>query len=106
MKLSLSYSKAQILSMYLDAVYYGAGHWGDVAAARGYFGVDPRRLTWAEAAMLAGLIQAPTAYDPLTHFSLAKQRQSEVLHQLVVNHDITATQAEAAYRAHLPLRSS
>ena len=106
MKLSLSYSRAQLLDMYLNADYFGAGYWGDVAAAHGYFGVDPARLTWAEAAMLAGLIQAPTAYDPLKHFSLAKQRQSEVLHQLVVNHDITAAQAKAASRAHLPLRGS
>jgi len=103
-KLALSYSKPEILNMYLNAVYYGNGYWGDVAAARGYFGVDPGKLTWAEAAMLAGLPQAPSAYDPVVHFALAKLRQHHVLDQLVVNHLLTEAQAEAAYRAPLPLR--
>lgn len=102
-KLSLAYSKAQILDMYLNAVYYGNGYWGDVAAARGYFGTAPDQLDWAEAAMLAGLPQAPSAYDPLRHLALAKQRQHHVLARLVANHVLTAAQASAAYRAPLPL---
>ncbi len=103
-KLALAYSKPQILDMYLNAIYYGNGYWGDVAAARGYFGVGPSHLTWAEAALLAGLPQAPSAYDPLRHLALAKERQRHVLSQLVVNHFLTASQARAAYRAALPLR--
>ncbi len=103
-KLYINYSKAQILSMYLDAVYYGNGFWGAAAAARGYFGVPAHALTWAEAAMLAGLPQAPSSYDPLRHFALAKQRQRHVLEQLVVNHYLSAAQANAAYRQRLPLR--
>lgn len=103
-KLALTYSKPQMLGMYLNVVYYGNGYWGEVAAARGYFGVTPDHLTWAEAAMLAGLPQAPTAYDPLHHLALAKQRQHHVLSQLVVNHIVTATQAAAIYRTPLPLR--
>lgn len=103
-KLSLRYSKPEILAMYLNAVYYGNGYWGDVAAARGYFGTSPDQLTWAEAALLAGLPQAPSAYDPLHHLSLAKQRQRHVLAQLVVNHVLTPRQARAAFRAPLPLR--
>lgn len=103
-KLYVNYSKAQILSMYLDAVYYGNGFWGAGAAARGYFGVSANALSWAEAAMLAGLPQAPSAYDPLTHLALAKQRQRHVLDQLVVNHFLTAAQASAAFRQRLPLR--
>ena len=101
-KLALTYSKPEILLMYLNVIYYGNGYWGDVAAARGYFGTSPYRLTWAEAAMLAGLPQAPSAYDPLKHFALAKQRQRHVLSQLVVNHVLTAAQARAAFRAVLP----
>lgn len=104
-KLSVSYSQAQVLAMYLNAVYYGNGYWGDVAAARGYFATSPDRLDWAEAAMLAGLPQAPSAYDPATHFALAKRRQGEVLQQLVVNHYLTAAQAAAAYRETLPMPS-
>ena len=101
-KLSVSYPRAQVLNMYLNAAYYGNGFWGEVAAARGYFGVDPARLNWAEASMLAGLVQAPSAYDPLRHFALAKQRQRHVLDRLVATHYLTTAQASAAYRA--PLR--
>jgi penicillin-binding protein 1A len=54
--------------------------------------------------MLAGLPQAPTAYDPLHHYALAKQRQQHVLDQLVANHDLTPAQAEAAYQQPLGLR--
>lgn len=102
-KLSLTYSKSKILAMYLNSVYYGNQYWGYVAAAQGYFGVSPARLDWAQAAMLAGLPQAPTAYDPYLHFGLAKERQQHVLAQLVVNHDLGAAQAKAAFRERLHL---
>lgn len=104
-KLSLDYPKQQILGMYLSVVYYGNGYWGDEAAARGYFGISPRALDGAQAAMLAGLPQAPSAYDPETHFALAKQRQRHVLDQLVVNHILTSAQANAAYRERLVLEN-
>jgi membrane carboxypeptidase/penicillin-binding protein PbpC len=103
-KLSLGYPKPQILNMYLNSVYYGHGYWGDGAAARGYFGTTPAGLDWARAAMLAGLPVAPSAYDPLEHYALAKQRQEHVLDQLVVNHYLTAEQAAAAYAEPLHLR--
>jgi membrane peptidoglycan carboxypeptidase len=103
-KLSLSYSKPQILAMYLNAVYYGNGYWGDVAAARGYFGKSPAALNWAQAAMLAGLPQAPSAYDPLEHYALAKERQRHVLDQLVANHHLSRARANAAFRQPLELR--
>jgi membrane peptidoglycan carboxypeptidase len=104
-KLSLTYSKPQILNMYLNAVYYGHGYWGDSAAARGYFNTTPDKLDWAEAALLAGLPQAPSTYDPLEHLAVAKQRQLHVLDRLVVNHYLTRAQANAAYRERLPLTS-
>lgn len=104
-KLSLSYSKPQILSMYLNAVYFGNGYWGDVSAARGYFGQSPAALDWGQAAMLAGLPNAPSAYDPLEHYALAKERQRHVLDQLVVNHYLSRAQADAAFREPLRLRS-
>lgn len=103
-KLSLSYSKPQILEMYLNAVYFGNGYWGDVAAAHGYFNTTPDRLTWAEATMLAGLVQAPSAYDPLHHLELAKQRQRHVLDRLVATRVLTTAEANAAYNDRLPLR--
>jgi membrane peptidoglycan carboxypeptidase len=53
--------------------------------------------------MLAGLPQAPTDYDPVTHFQLAKQRQRQVLDQLVANRILTAAQADAAFLEALSL---
>lgn len=102
-KLGLGYSHHAILAMYLNVNYYGNGLWGVHQAAEGYFHTAPARLSWAEAAMLAGLLQAPTAYDPLRHSALARQRQRHVLQQLVANHDLSAAQARAAARARLPL---
>lgn len=104
-KLSLHYSHAEVLGMYLDSIYYGNGYWGAVAAARGYFGAAVRRLTWGEASMLAGLPQAPTAYDPVHHWALARERQRHVLDQLVVNGHLSAAAAGAAFAEPLPLRS-
>jgi membrane peptidoglycan carboxypeptidase len=103
LKLSLGFSKSEILEMYLNAIYFGNGYWGYVTAARGYFGVSPSRLDWAQAAMLAGLPQAPSDYNPVGHFRLAKERQRQVLNQLVANHVLTAAQALAAYRSPLQL---
>jgi penicillin-binding protein 1A len=100
-KLSLSYPKTRILEMYLNAVYYGHGYWGDLAAARGYFGISPNALDWAQAAMLAGLPQEPSAYDPFEHYALAKQRQRHVLDRLEANHYLTPAEANAAFAERL-----
>ena len=103
-KLALSYSKPEILLMYVNSIYFGNGYWGYVSAARGYFGIDPNKLSWAEAALLAGLPEAPSAYDPLEHLALAKARQRHVLNQLIVNHYLSKELANTAYEAPLPLR--
>jgi membrane peptidoglycan carboxypeptidase len=103
-KLGLHWSHRQVLAMYLNVNYYGSDLWGVRQAAEGYFGVAPARLTWSEASMLAGLLQAPSAYDPLDHLALAKERQQHVLAQLVANRKLTQGQAASAYRAKLPLR--
>jgi penicillin-binding protein 1A len=103
-KLALTYSHEQVLSMYLNSIYYGNGYWGQVAAACGYFGVSPRNLTWAEASLLAGLPQAPTAYDPLRHLPLARARQRHVLDQLVANGHLDTAKANVIFREPLPLR--
>jgi membrane peptidoglycan carboxypeptidase len=98
LKLEQRYSKAQILRMYLDAVYFGDGHWGVVQASQGYFGKPPTRLSWAEASLLAGLVQAPTAYDPTVHLAAAEHRQRHVLDRLVAAGALTRAQADAAGR--------
>lgn len=59
-KLSFVYSRAQFLDMYLNVVCFGNGYWGDVAAARGYVGIAPNQLSWAQAALLARLPQSPS----------------------------------------------
>ncbi|HWF55905.1 MAG TPA: biosynthetic peptidoglycan transglycosylase [Solirubrobacteraceae bacterium] len=105
-KLALTYSKQQILAMYLNVNYYGQGYWGVTQAAEGYFHTAPASLSWAEASMLAGLLQAPSAYDPVVHFALAKKRQRHVLDQLVANGQLTRSEAAAVYDARLPLTSS
>jgi penicillin-binding protein 1A len=104
-KLSLSYPKTRILEMYLNAVYYGHGYWGDAAAAHGCFGESPSALDWAQAAMLAGLPQAPSAYDPFEDYASAKQRQRHVLDRLVANHYLTPAEANAAFAEPLALAS-
>ena len=89
-KLALAYSPRQIIAMYLNVAYYGHGYWGVAQAARGYFGTTPAHLTWGDAAMLGGLLQAPSSYDPLAHPALARDRERHVLSQLVVNHFLPA----------------
>lgn len=103
-KLSLHYSKGQILNMYLNSVYYGHGYWGEVAATRGYFGLSPKRLSWGQASLLAGLPQAPSAYDPERHPRLARRRQLHVLDQLVDTGKLSQPGADAARRQPWHLR--
>ena len=103
-KLALRYSKERILAMYLDAVYFGHGYWGAEAAAEGYLGIRASQLDWAEAALLAGLPQAPSAYDPLEHLPRARARQRQVLDQLVANGYLSRAAASRAYAEPLPLR--
>ena len=105
LKLSNSYSRGQVLNMYLNVAYFGHGYWGASAAARGYFGVAPSRLGWSQAAMLAGLLQAPSAYDPVHHLKLAKQRQRHVLDRLVAGGRLSAAAANRAYAAPLQLHA-
>ncbi|MGN6245356.1 MAG: transglycosylase domain-containing protein [Motilibacteraceae bacterium] len=98
LKLDHTYRKPQILEMYLSVVYFGHGFYGLPAAAHGYFGLAPSQLSWAQASLLAGLVQAPSAYDPYAHRELARQRQRHVLDRLVATGVLTTAQAEAAYR--------
>jgi len=90
------YSKDQILTMYLNRVYFGHGAYGAGAAARTYFNKDAKDLTPAEAAFLAGLIQAPTAYDPVTHYDLAQQRETYVLDGMSSINALSSAEADKA----------
>ncbi|WP_129630089.1 transglycosylase domain-containing protein [Candidatus Oscillochloris fontis] len=79
LKLNAHFSKPEILAMYLNQVYYGGLSYGVEAAAQRIFGKPVRDLDLAEAALLAGLPQAPGLYDPLVHPDLARVRQAQVL---------------------------
>ena len=103
-KLALSYPKAEILQMYSNVAYFGHGYYGLQAASCGYFAVPPAALTWAQAALLAGLVQAPSADDPLTHLTLARVREALVLGRLAAVGKLTQAQAERAYRQPLHLK--
>jgi penicillin-binding protein 1A len=104
LKLDVSYSKNEILRLYLADVYFGHGFYGLPAAAEGYFGAAPARLSWAQASMLAGLVQAPSAYDPIRHLSTGRLRQQHVLHRLLTTGVLSAAQAGTAFAAPLGLQ--
>jgi len=95
-KLNFAYSKIQILSMYAEVAYFGSGYYGLAAAGCGYFGKAPANLTWAQAAILAGAVNAPTADDPRTHPADARMREAHVLDRLVAVGYLTRAQAKAA----------
>jgi penicillin-binding protein 1A len=96
LKLDAAWSKGELLRMYLDNGYYGHGFYGLTAASEGYFGRQPADLTWAQATLLAGLFQAPSAYDPFAHPELAKDRQAHVLDRLVAVGTLTQDEADEA----------
>lgn len=75
-------SKSDILELYLNRVYLGAGAYGIDAAARRYFGKPARNLSLSEAAMIAGLLKAPSKYSPLSNPSIARARARLVLSQM------------------------
>ena len=98
-KLEHDFSKTRILAMYLDAAYFGDGAYGVTQAARHYFGVEPDQLSWGQAALLAGLVQAPSLYDPHGHLHAALTRRSHVLARLVAvgglsRSDVKAVEAQ------------
>ena len=91
------YTKDEILERYLNLVYFGAGAYGVQAASHAYFGTDVSHLTLGEAAMLAGLVAAPSIYNPYADPKLAHERQRHVLDRMVTNGQISQGEADAAY---------
>ena len=77
-----TYSKEEILTRYLNTVYFGEGAYGVQAAAQAYFGVDAADLTLPQAAMLAGLVQTPTSDSPLVDPERARERRNVVLERM------------------------
>jgi membrane carboxypeptidase/penicillin-binding protein PbpC len=95
-KLNFSYTKAQILQMYADVAYYGQNYYSLGAASCGYFGVPPSRLSWSQAALMAGIVQDPSGYDPVTNPVQAHAREAHVLSRLVATGALTQAHASAA----------
>jgi len=94
-------TKAEILSRYLSSVYFGEGVYGLRAAAQHYFGKPPEQLAVGEAAMLAGLVKAPSALNPVDHPQAAAKRQRVVLAAMVAQKLMTPAAAERARRVRL-----
>jgi penicillin-binding protein 1C len=101
------YSKQRILEMYLNQIPYGSTAYGIGSASELYFGKEVQDLTLGEAAMLAGLPQAPTRYSPFgAHPDYAHERQKTVLHQMVADGYITQEQADEAAKQELKYAES
>jgi penicillin-binding protein 1A len=103
MRLEKELTKNQILDDYMNLVYFGNGAYGVQAAAERYFPFTPlKKLSLAQAALLAGLIQSPEALNPITHPAAAARRRDEVLDGMVANHKATRAAANAAKAVPLP----
>ena len=104
-KLEHLLTKDQILEIYMNQIFLGNRAYGFAAASDAYFGKPMRDLTIAEAAMLAGLPKAPSAFNPIVNPNRARSRQLYIIERMQENGFITAEQAEASKRQELVIRS-
>jgi penicillin-binding protein 1A len=103
-KLAGIWTKKQILAAYLNEVFYGRHAYGAEAGAETFFSTSARRLTIPQAALLAGLPQAPSVYDPERNPTRALARRNEVLRAMLANRDITRKQYLDAVASPLGLK--
>lgn len=101
LRLEQIFTKDEILEMYLNQVYWGHNNYGVETAAQSYFNKSARDLTLPEAAMMAGLIQAPEDYSPFNNYQYTKQRQLVVINRMYQLGWITAEEEAAAKAAPL-----
>jgi membrane peptidoglycan carboxypeptidase len=101
-KLKYSYSGPEILRLYGDVVYFGHGFYGLQNASCGYFGVQPSQLSWPQAALLAGLVQAPSADDPISYPAAGLSREQHVMGRLVAVGAISQASADGYLKVPLP----
>ena len=94
--LEREFTKEEILTIYLNRAYFGAGAYGVDAAARRYFGRSARDLDVAQAAMIAGLLKAPSRYSPANDLKLARKRARVVVDAMVDADFLTAAEGKAA----------
>ena len=105
-KLEHELSKDQILEIYMNQIYLGNRAYGFAAAAETYFGKQLKDLTIAEAAMLAGLPKAPSAYNPISNPRRARIRQQYIIDRMLENGFITAQEAQAAKSQELKVHTT
>ena len=89
-----TFSKEDTLAMYANVIYFGHGAYGLYNAAETYFGQTPTQCNAGELAMLAGIPNEPSLYDPFRNLSLARQRQQIVIDNMVDDGQITQSEAE------------
>jgi penicillin-binding protein 1A len=104
LKVFQKHTREQILADYLNEVFYGRHAYGAQAAARTYFSKPASKLTLVQAALLAGLPQAPSVYDPLSNPRAALARRNEVLQAMWKNGYISASKLRSATKKKLQLR--
>src|SRR5450830_1212497 len=104
-KIEATLSKDQILEVYMNQIYLGQRAFGFAAAARTYFGKDLKDITLAQAAMLAGLPKAPSAYNPIVNPERAKIRQQYILQRMLDLEYITQAQYNAATKEDIQVRA-
>ncbi|MDP3720223.1 MAG: PBP1A family penicillin-binding protein [Acidobacteriota bacterium] len=102
-QLERHFTKNEILELYLNKVYFGDGLYGVEAASRGYFNKPAAALTLPEAALLAGLLKAPSNYAPTVDLAKAENRQEVVLGAMLASKTITATEHAQAMRAQVTI---
>lgn len=102
-QLELQYDKNEILGQYLNQIYFGHSTYGVEAAARMFFDKDAKDLTLAEASLMAGVPKGPRYYSPYLNMENARSRQRLVLAAMVEAGDITAAEADEAYREPLAI---
>ena len=95
------FSKDEILEMYLNTIYWGHNNYGAQTAAETYFNKDASELSTAEAAMMAGLIQAPEQYSPFINYKATKARQTAVINRMGTVGWITQDEVKSAKKAPL-----
>lgn len=96
-----SYSKEEILTIYMNIINYGDNHIGIKEAAQGYFHMDAKDLDLAQASLLAGLPQSPANYQLSDHYEQAKKRQKQVLQAMQKQHMISEQEMKDAFEKKL-----
>ena len=99
-------TKNQLLAAYLNVAYFDNQAYGVQIAAQRYFHTTAKKLTLAQAALLAGIVENPSLYNPLVHPGFAKARRNVVLERMLQLHDITKARAQKAMSAPLGLHAS